>query len=156
MFELDNPLLIKITQTSTASAPSPSAPTTSQVSNVQMFNAGRFCLHTLFLYFAMIPIRDNFHLHWKCQRHRCYSAWKKTNANANLISGNMECLSRLNSTPIDIKGDYFQTLQLSNVYAVSTLKIIWREIKILHKNSKFWETLISWKNESRGNSTFFY
>ena len=37
----------------------------------------------------------------------------KTNANANLISGNMECLSWVNSTPIDIKGDYFQTLQLS-------------------------------------------
>ena len=39
------------------------------------------------------------------------------------------------------------------VYAVSTLKIIWRETKFYTKNSK-WKNLISWKNESRSKWKF--
>ena len=50
VFELENPVQIKITQTSTASAPSPSAPTISQVSNVQRMLIW-CCLHIFFFIF---------------------------------------------------------------------------------------------------------
>ena len=105
-----------------------------------------------FLYLAMITIRDNFHLHWKCQRHRYYSAWKKNKC---------KCKSYLRKHGVFLQAQqhthWHQGWLISNtaiVYVVSTLKIIWRKIKFYTKNSKFWKTLISWKNESRSKWKF--